>query len=150
MVKATVSNYGVADIPRLRRSWASEIMLAQGKRTVFDDERDFTDAEGSLLTKPPTEKLVARKKRLGSEAVYEALILPHESYVPNKPSRDFTRPLETPSGLKGLLHTLNATMIPMKFCSWYYTVALTKVFQGWDVDVARREHSWWHVLGHAF
>ncbi|GJU85244.1 hypothetical protein Tco_1292790 [Tanacetum coccineum] len=79
MVKATVSNYGVADIPRLRRSWASEIMLAQsdmGKETVIDAERDFTDAEGSLLTKPPTEKLVARKKRLGSEAVYEALLLP--------------------------------------------------------------------------
>ncbi|GKF96077.1 hypothetical protein Tco_0288812, partial [Tanacetum coccineum] len=29
-----------------------------------------------------------------------------------KPSRDFTRPLETPSDLKGLLHTLNATVIP--------------------------------------
>ncbi|GKD90236.1 hypothetical protein Tco_1365743, partial [Tanacetum coccineum] len=35
-------------------------------------------------------------------------------YVPWKPSRDFTRPLGPPSGLKGLLHTLNATVIPMK------------------------------------
>ncbi|GJV80328.1 hypothetical protein Tco_1516198 [Tanacetum coccineum] len=31
-----------------------------------------------------------------------------------KPSRDFTRPLGPPSGLKGLLHTLNATVIPTK------------------------------------
>ncbi|GKD98741.1 hypothetical protein Tco_1382638 [Tanacetum coccineum] len=80
MVKATVSNYGVADIPRLRCSWASEMMLAQGGlpslpfRPIID--RDFTDAEGSLLTKLPTKKLVARKKRRGSEAVYEALLLP--------------------------------------------------------------------------
>ncbi|GKC32993.1 reverse transcriptase domain-containing protein, partial [Tanacetum coccineum] len=31
-----------------------------------------------------------------------------------KPSRDFTRPIGPPSGLKGLLHTLNATVIPTK------------------------------------
>nr|GEU88214.1 hypothetical protein [Tanacetum cinerariifolium] len=35
-------------------------------------------------------------------------------YVLWKPSRDFTRPLRPPSGLKGLLHTLNATVIPTK------------------------------------
>ncbi|GKB70437.1 hypothetical protein Tco_0931849 [Tanacetum coccineum] len=35
-------------------------------------------------------------------------------YVPWKPSRDFTRPLGTPCGLKGLLHMLNATVIPTK------------------------------------
>ncbi|GKF67017.1 hypothetical protein Tco_0193534 [Tanacetum coccineum] len=35
-------------------------------------------------------------------------------YVLWKPSRDFTRPLGPPSGLKGLLHTLNATVIPAK------------------------------------
>jgi hypothetical protein len=29
-----------------------------------------------------------------------------------KPSRDFTRPLGSPRGLKGLLHTLNAIVIP--------------------------------------
>ncbi|GJX30358.1 hypothetical protein Tco_0238437 [Tanacetum coccineum] len=34
--------------------------------------------------------------------------------VPWKPSRDFTLPLGTPSGLKGLLHMLNATVIPTK------------------------------------
>ncbi|GKC64562.1 hypothetical protein Tco_1097160, partial [Tanacetum coccineum] len=34
-----------------------------------------------------------------------------------KPSRDFTRPLEPPSGLKGLFHTLNATVIPTKLYS---------------------------------
>nr|GEU90216.1 hypothetical protein [Tanacetum cinerariifolium] len=31
-----------------------------------------------------------------------------------KPSRNFTRLLGPPSGLKGLLHTLNATVIPKK------------------------------------
>ncbi|GKA81699.1 hypothetical protein Tco_0788391 [Tanacetum coccineum] len=35
-------------------------------------------------------------------------------YVLWKPSRDFTHPLGPPSGLKGLLHTLNATVIPTK------------------------------------
>ncbi|GJY96434.1 hypothetical protein Tco_0513344 [Tanacetum coccineum] len=35
-------------------------------------------------------------------------------YVLWKPSRDFTRPLGPPSDLKGLLHTLNATVIPTK------------------------------------
>ncbi|GKC91719.1 hypothetical protein Tco_1152368 [Tanacetum coccineum] len=34
--------------------------------------------------------------------------------VPWKSSRDFTRPLGAPSGLKGLLHMLNTTVIPMK------------------------------------
>ncbi|GJX16435.1 hypothetical protein Tco_0217267, partial [Tanacetum coccineum] len=35
-------------------------------------------------------------------------------YVLWKSSRDFTRPLGPPSGLKGLFHTLNATVIPTK------------------------------------
>jgi hypothetical protein len=34
--------------------------------------------------------------------------------IPEKPSRDFTRPLGMPSGLKGLLHTPNAIISPMK------------------------------------
>nr|GEW99498.1 hypothetical protein [Tanacetum cinerariifolium] len=38
-------------------------------------------------------------------------------YVLWKPSRDFTRPLGPPSGLKGLLHMLNATVIPTKQAS---------------------------------
>jgi hypothetical protein len=29
--------------------------------------------------------------------------------IPDKPSRDFTHPLGSPKGLKGLLHTLNRT-----------------------------------------
>ncbi|KAI3695840.1 hypothetical protein L1987_78842 [Smallanthus sonchifolius] len=33
---------------------------------------------------------------------------------PKKPSRDSTRPLGLPMGLKGLLHTLNAIVIPTK------------------------------------
>jgi hypothetical protein len=31
-----------------------------------------------------------------------------------KPSRDFTRPLGSPRGLKGLLHSLNAIVHPTK------------------------------------
>ncbi|GJR28503.1 hypothetical protein Tco_1104735 [Tanacetum coccineum] len=44
------------------------------------------------------------------------LIYPNElcGYVLWKPSRYFTRPLGLPSGLKGLLHMLNATVIPTK------------------------------------
>jgi hypothetical protein len=34
--------------------------------------------------------------------------------IPGKPSRDFTRPLEMPRGLKGLLHMLNAIVSPTK------------------------------------
>jgi hypothetical protein len=34
--------------------------------------------------------------------------------IPGKPSRDFTRPLGMPRGLKGLLHTLNAIVSPTK------------------------------------
>jgi hypothetical protein len=32
--------------------------------------------------------------------------------IPGKPSRDFTRPLGSYRGLKGLLHTLNAIVFP--------------------------------------
>jgi hypothetical protein len=32
--------------------------------------------------------------------------------IPSKPSRDFTCPLGSLRGLKGLLHTLNAIMFP--------------------------------------
>jgi hypothetical protein len=34
--------------------------------------------------------------------------------IPGKPSRDFTRPLGSLMGLKGLLHTLNAIVHPTK------------------------------------
>jgi hypothetical protein len=34
--------------------------------------------------------------------------------IPGKLSRDFTRPLGMPRGLKGLLHMLNAIVSPMK------------------------------------
>jgi hypothetical protein len=33
--------------------------------------------------------------------------------IHGKPSRDFTRPLRSPRGLKGLLHTLNAIVFPV-------------------------------------
>jgi hypothetical protein len=32
--------------------------------------------------------------------------------IPGKSSRDFTRPLWSPKGLKGLLHTQNAIVFP--------------------------------------
>jgi hypothetical protein len=34
--------------------------------------------------------------------------------IPGKPSRDFTRPLGSPRGLKGLFHTLNAIVSSTK------------------------------------
>jgi hypothetical protein len=34
--------------------------------------------------------------------------------ITGKPSRDLTRPLGSPRGLKGLLHTLNAIVHPTK------------------------------------
>jgi hypothetical protein len=34
--------------------------------------------------------------------------------ITSKPSRDFTRPLGSPRGLKGLLHLLNAIVHPTK------------------------------------
>jgi hypothetical protein len=34
--------------------------------------------------------------------------------IPGKPSRDFTRPIGMPRGLKGLLHMLNAIVSPTK------------------------------------
>jgi hypothetical protein len=44
--------------------------------------------------------------------------------IPEKSSRDFTRPLGSPRGLKGLLHTLNAIFYPTKadlcFFLWFY------------------------------
>ncbi|GKE88569.1 hypothetical protein Tco_1566044 [Tanacetum coccineum] len=41
-------------------------------------------------------------------------LLKYSKYVLWKPSRDFTRPLGPSSGLKGLLYTLNAIVIPTK------------------------------------
>ncbi|GJW53111.1 RNA-directed DNA polymerase, eukaryota [Tanacetum coccineum] len=52
-------------------------------------------------------------------------------YVLWKSSRDFTRPLRLPSGLKGLLHTLNSTVIPTKL----YRM-MVEIFE--MVDVAQR------------
>jgi len=44
--------------------------------------------------------------------------------ISDKPSRDFTRPLGSPRGLKGLLYTLNAIVSPTKtdlcFLLWFY------------------------------
>ncbi|GJU32439.1 hypothetical protein Tco_1176028 [Tanacetum coccineum] len=49
-------------------------------------------------------------------------------YVLWKPSRDFTRPLGPPSGLKGLLHTLNATVIPTK------VIRVSKMITTWTTS----------------
>jgi len=51
--------------------------------------------------------------------------------IPDKPSRDFTRPLRSPRGLKGLLHTLNAIVSPMKedlcfMLSFYFLFCFAK------------------------
>ncbi|GJR60635.1 hypothetical protein Tco_1502797 [Tanacetum coccineum] len=53
-----------------------------------------------------------RKERKGEQAA--CLLRCRANPLGYKPSRDFTRPLGLPSGLKGLLHTLNATVIPTK------------------------------------
>jgi hypothetical protein len=52
--------------------------------------------------------------------------------ISGKPSRDFTRPLGRPRGLKGLLHTLNAIVHPTKegfillFFSFIYCFVLLR------------------------
>jgi hypothetical protein len=52
--------------------------------------------------------------------------------IPDKSSRDFTRPLGSPRGLKGLLHTLNAIVHPTKvgfillFFSFYFLFCIAK------------------------
>ncbi|PWA71620.1 hypothetical protein CTI12_AA278390 [Artemisia annua] len=45
------------------------------------------------------------------------------------PSRNLTRPLGTPSGLKGLLHMLNATMIPRKI----YACGSVMISEKWSL-----------------
>nr|GEV96312.1 RNA-directed DNA polymerase, eukaryota, reverse transcriptase zinc-binding domain protein [Tanacetum cinerariifolium] len=65
-------------------------------------------------------------------------------YVLWKPSRDFTRPLGPSSGLKGLLHTLNATVIPTKL----YRIKKSPVM----VDVARgsRLRAWLNIVSSSY
>ena len=51
--------------------------------------------------------------------------------IPVKPSRDFTRPLGMPRGLKGLLHMLNAIVSPTKedlyfLLSFYFSFCFAK------------------------
>jgi hypothetical protein len=51
--------------------------------------------------------------------------------IPGKPSRDFTHSLKSPSGLKGLLHMLNAIVSPMKedlcfMLSFYFLFCFAK------------------------
>ena len=50
-----------------------------------------------------------------------------------KPSRDFTRLLGTPSGLKGLLHMLNATVIPTKVSQVFIFIFLFQVLCFWQL-----------------
>ncbi|GJY37169.1 hypothetical protein Tco_0422547 [Tanacetum coccineum] len=52
------------------------------------------------------------EKRFGEEYKHDQEVTASRRYVLWKPSRDFTRPLGPPSGLKGLLHMLNVTVIP--------------------------------------
>ncbi|GJT31228.1 retrovirus-related pol polyprotein from transposon TNT 1-94, partial [Tanacetum coccineum] len=70
-----------------------------------------------LMKKWPKKEITKQRRSLYKKMEFEvALIRIHVVVrcVPCKPSRDFTRPLGTPSGLKGLLHMLNATVIPTK------------------------------------
>jgi hypothetical protein len=51
--------------------------------------------------------------------------------IPGKPSRDFTHPLGSPRGLKGLLHMLNAIVFPttaiyVSFFSYCFAKGLAK------------------------
>ncbi|GKB46876.1 hypothetical protein Tco_0897629, partial [Tanacetum coccineum] len=62
-------------------------------------------------------------------------------YVFWKPSQEFTRLLGPPSGLKGLLHTLNATVIPTKVTiqgDWMLLVE--------ELDVGDSEHGLEHAV----
>ncbi|GJU29693.1 hypothetical protein Tco_1173282 [Tanacetum coccineum] len=82
----------------------------------------------TLHTTPPNEDYVAPATKsildelleeFGDEILNITMVDEGADFKPNKyvlwkPSRDFTRLLRPPSGLKGLLHTLNATMIPTK------------------------------------
>ncbi|GKA72815.1 hypothetical protein Tco_0779031 [Tanacetum coccineum] len=60
-------------------------------------------------------------------------------YVLWKPSRDFTRPLGPPSGFEGLLHTLNATMIPTKVI-FLAAIQLMYMERCKDANQAARKH----------
>nr|GEW88356.1 hypothetical protein [Tanacetum cinerariifolium] len=60
------------------------------------------------------KKRAQRKKRKRSLRAQEQRPSWYVRYVLWKPSQDSTRPLGPPSGLKGLLHTLNAIVIPNK------------------------------------
>ncbi|GKA38731.1 hypothetical protein Tco_0731282 [Tanacetum coccineum] len=55
-------------------------------------------------------------------------------YVLWKPSRDFTRPLGPPSGLKGLLHTLKATVIPTKLYKMVKFPMMVEVLEEADLE----------------
>jgi len=51
--------------------------------------------------------------------------------IAGKPSRDFTRPLGSPNGLKGLLHTLKAIVSPTKddlcfLLGFYFSICFAK------------------------
>ncbi|GJY55390.1 hypothetical protein Tco_0454505 [Tanacetum coccineum] len=58
-------------------------------------------------------------------------------YVLWKSSRDFTGPLGPPSGSKGLLHTLNATVIPTKLYR-----RMVEIFEMMDVVRGSRLGAW--------
>ncbi|GJW16556.1 hypothetical protein Tco_0023992 [Tanacetum coccineum] len=93
--------------------------------TMVDDEADFNPTKDleeleRLLAKEPQSNFTEiqvdrdiislRRFTLQGDEIRDELC----GYILWKPSRDFTRLLGLPSGLKGLFHTLNATMIPTK------------------------------------
>ncbi|GJV29105.1 hypothetical protein Tco_1385553 [Tanacetum coccineum] len=114
--------------------------------TMVDDEADFNPIKDleeleRLLAKEPQLNFMEIQGYYSEETNFEGtstrnyvvmLLLLQQlrrnqhinelcGYVLWKPSRDFTRPLGPPNGLKGLLHTLNATMIltkPYRLCTY--------------------------------
>ncbi|GKB76637.1 hypothetical protein Tco_0943532 [Tanacetum coccineum] len=73
--------------------------------------RKEMDEEGRTIRKMFSQQGIGIRGLLDSLSCDELC-----GYVLWKPSRDFTRPLGPPTGLKGLLHMLNATVIPTKLC----------------------------------
>ncbi|GJR32473.1 hypothetical protein Tco_1108705 [Tanacetum coccineum] len=74
--------------------------------TMVDDEADFSPTKDL----EELERLLAKEPQSNFMKIQVDMdIISPGRYVLWKPSRDFTRPLRPLSGLKGLLHMLNAT-----------------------------------------
>ncbi|GJV63430.1 hypothetical protein Tco_1474258 [Tanacetum coccineum] len=100
-------------------SHSSKSSIKMGKKggeitspSRYDSNLSFFYLEESLRT--PDVSCYLPLYFISSEGIDTSVLDELCGYVLWKPSRDFTRPLGPPSGLKFLLHTLNATLIPTK------------------------------------